>query len=52
MFKIALFTPKGCSQSASDIITPGHWALIQSLNHLSFLGSIQPVCDNYMRFSA
>ena len=30
-------------QSASNIITPGYWPLILSLNHLSSLGSLQPV---------
>ena len=37
------FHTRRASQSASKIITPGHWALIHSLNHLSSLGSIQPV---------
>ena len=40
---IALFTPGG-HPKALHIITPGHWALNHSLNHLSSLvGSIQPV---------
>ena len=39
---IALFTPGG-RPKALHIITPGHWALIHTLNHLnSLLGSIQP----------
>ena len=42
-FYIALFTPGG-RPKALHIITPGHWALNHSLNHLSSLvGSMQPV---------
>ena len=40
--KIALHIQRA-SQSASNIITPDHWALIPSLNHLSSLGGLQPV---------
>ena len=40
---ISTFHTRRASQSASNIITPGHWAFIHSLNHLSSLGSIQPV---------
>ena len=41
-FYIALFTPGGCPQGLHTI-TPGHWPLIHSLNHLSSLvRSIQP----------
>ena len=47
---IALFTPEG-RPKALHIITPGHWALNHSLNHLSSLGSIQP-CATNMRYSA
>ena len=32
-----LFTPRRASQSVSNIITPGHWVLIHSLNYLSSL---------------
>ena len=39
-FYIALFTPGG---HPKVLITPGHWALNHSLNHLSSLvGRIQP----------
>ena len=42
-FYIVLFTPGG-RPKALHIITPGHWALNHSLNHLSSLvGSMQPV---------
>ena len=41
----ALHTLKGVSKRF-HIITPGHWALILSLNHLSSLESIQPVQPN------
>ena len=40
-FYKALFTPRG-RPKALHIITPGHWALNHSLNHLNFLGSMQP----------
>ena len=51
-FYIALFTPGGCPK-ALHIITPGQWALIHSLNHLSSLmGSIQPCATLIMRYSA
>ena len=36
---MALFTAEGTSQSASNIITPGHWAI----SFLSYLGSMMPV---------
>ena len=42
-FLYSAFHTRRASQSASNIITPGHWALNHSLNHLSSLGSIQPV---------
>ena len=38
-FYIALCTSEG----HLNIINPGHWALIHSLNHLSPLGSRQPL---------
>ena len=49
-FLYSAFHARGVSQSASNIITPGHWALNHSLNHLSSLGSMQPVPN--MRYSA
>ena len=49
-FYIALFTQRA-SQSASDIITPGHWALNHSFT-ISTPWGVYSLCDNYMRYSA
>ena len=43
----AFSLPNGCLK-ALQIITPGHWALIHSLNHLSSQGSIQPCATNVL----
>ena len=37
---------KGVSKHFQHFSNPGHWAMIHSLNHLSSLGSIQPVLQN------
>ena len=52
LFTSESFSHPRASQSASDIITSGHWALNHSLNHLSSLWGEYSLCDNYMRYSA
>ena len=47
-FLYSAFHTRKVSPSPFNMITPGHWALNHSLNHLSSLGSIQPV----LHFSA